>query len=194
MKKLIILLVIILAIAGVILLIPGTYNLEQAIDINAPQARVFAAARNLPSWHLIGMMGMMQSVKKMPKVDMGTMMKNAPKEVQDKLNAIPGGAAGFETMMSGMGKMQNLLTAMKISVKSSTPPGTIVMKIEGGPIDGAEPQLAVEKTDAAKSRVVYRETYQFTGFLSGFKAFAAKRVSSKLAAMSLGNLKKACER
>jgi hypothetical protein len=50
----------------VILLIPGTYNLEQTIDINAPQAKVFAAARNLPSWHLVGMMGMMQSVKKMP--------------------------------------------------------------------------------------------------------------------------------
>ncbi len=194
MKKLIILLVIIIAIAGVILLIPGTYNLEQTIDINAPQAKVFAAARNLPSWHLVGMMGMMQSVKKMPGVDMGSMMKNAPKEVQDKMNAFPGGGAGLETMMSGLGKLQGLLTAMKISVKSSTPPGTIVMKIEGGPIDGAEPQLAVEKADAAKSKVVYRETYQYKGFLSGFKAFAAKRVSSRVSAMSLENLKKACER
>lgn len=185
MKKfLIVVLVIIVAAFVAILALPGTYALEESIEIAASPSAVYNAAINVARWNMLGMMGMMGSMPSVPKGQM-----QMPKEMQDKM---PGGMDP-SSMMEGMQKVQKAMSSVKLKVKSSTAPGKIVFKMEGGPMDGMEPEMTIEKSTEKSSRVTIRESYKFEGFFAGIKAISAKMGSKKLNATSLQNLKKACE-
>ena len=189
-KLLIFFLVIVVGCLIAVLVLPKNYEISESIEINAPQAKVFQTAKNLKAWIPFAMMG------NTPSANMSKMkVPESMKKRMNQSNVTPGGMDMSGMDMSGMAnKMQGFTQGLKMDFKvvKAESPGTIVYKIEGGPLSGVEPELALEKVDAKKTRVTVKEKYEFEGFFGSIKAYMAKKSSAKLHRQNLENLKKVC--
>jgi len=125
-------------------------------------------------WNAMGMMG-----GSMGQVDLSQVkLPDTQGLPTDKLGSVVKGVSGA---------MQ-----MKFTVTKTEFPALIAYKIEGGPMDGVEPQVSIAKVSDAATKVTIRESFEYKGFLGGAKAFLAKRASRINHEKSLEILKRMC--
>lgn len=171
-----IVLALIIVVAGLILIVmfPNRYEKETMIEINAPADIVFSRAEKLEQWNMYAMLsGYAGSVK----------------DIKGK-GQIP---AGDLDQYTGAIKDQIGSLDMKVLIVKSDCPKLLSYRIDGGPMNGIQPEMIFTKIDEQKTRVTHKESYIFSGFFGSIKAFAAKYGTGKLTENGLTNLKKISE-
>jgi hypothetical protein len=172
-KFLIVVLAVVIILTIVLLVLPKNYELEVSADIGANGILVYNVAQNVKAWNAMGMMG------GMGQVDLSQIkLPEAQGLPTDKLGSVMKGVSGA---------MQ-----MKFTVTKTEFPTLIAYKIEGGPMDGVEPQVSIAKVNDAATKVTIKESFEYKGFLGGAKAFLAKRASKLNHEKSLEILKRMC--
>lgn len=178
-KNLILFVVImIIALVVVIVFLPREYNNESGIDIRASRENVFSKAQNLSHWHVAAMMNGIS-------LDQFEIPKNINSHVQ-----IPG--VNVDTMLTGIKDAAQSLK-MRIRLVKSEPPTRIIYNVEGGPLNGMQPEVLFFELDGNNTKVTIKESFSFTGLWAGLHVIIVRMGMNKLNSGSLETLKKLCE-
>ncbi len=169
-------LAVILFIVGFLLIImfPNHYEKESVIDIDAPAEKVFTNAEKLGQWNMYAMLS--------GYTEMTKQSGDKTKPANDPVDRYAG------QIKNQIGSME-----MKVSLVKADYPRSLSYKIEGGPMNGMQPEMYFAKIDDKKTRVTHKERYMFSGFFGSIKAFAAKYGTGRLTENGLTNLKKISE-
>lgn len=162
----------------IIFILPKEYHHEVGIDIHASREDIFVKAQSLPRWHVVAMMGGVA----FDRIDI-------PKDLNSQVQ-IPG--LNVDTMLAGMRDAVRSLN-MKIRPVKAEPPARIVYAVEGGWLNGMEPEILLFELDKKNTKVTIREKFLFSGLWAGIKVQIVKFKMNKLNTHSLENLKKLCE-
>ncbi len=167
------LLFFVIILLGLLFVLSKTYDSETRIEINAPQEKVFAHAQKLSEWNTaaaaggIAYNGFHLAEYNIPGLNVDSLISN----------------------VSGLAKFLNI-TCESVKVQ---PPGLIVFRIHGGPKNGVEPEVLVDKMDEKRTRVTLKEQFRFESFFGSLDALLAKYGSGKSNEENLERLKKICE-
>lgn len=163
----------------IIFILPKEYSGEVGMDIRASREDVFVQAQNLSHWHIAAMLG-----------GISFDQFDIPKDINSQVQ-IPG--VNVDTMLAGVKDAAQSLK-MKIRLVKTESPSRIVYAVNGGPLNGMEPEILLFELDNKNTKVTIKEKFAFVGLMGGVKAFSARFGMSKLNTGSLENLKKLCER
>ena len=162
----------------IVFFMPKEYNSEVGIDIRASRQDIFNKAQNLTNWHVVAMLGSIS----LDKLDI-------PKDINSQVQ-IPG--VNVDTMLA---EVKDAAQSLKMSVHviQSEPPSRIVYAVDGGWLNGMEPEVLFFELDPKNTKVTIRERYTFKGTWASLKVLIVKFRMNKLNGSSLENLKKLCE-
>jgi hypothetical protein len=166
--------ILIVLVIILILVFPNQYQKESTIEILASVEKTYKSAEQLSQWNLMAMLGGATSV--------GNTLPDQAKLPTGQLDQL-------------MGDLKNQIGGMdiKVTIVKSDISKLLIYRVDGGPMSGIQPELYFYKVDDNKTRVVYKESFIFTGWFGSVKAFLAKYGTEKIIDNSLANLKKISE-
>lgn len=168
----------IIVLVVVIVFLPREYNSETGIDIRTSRETVFSKALNLSHWHIAAMMNGLS-------LDPFDIPKNINSQVQ-----IPG--INVDTVLTGIKDAAQSLK-MRIRLVNSEPPARIIYTVEGGPLNGMQPEVLFFELDRNNTKVTIKESFVFGDLWGGVRVLIVRMGMNKLNSNSLETLKKLCE-
>jgi hypothetical protein len=168
----------IIALVVVIVFLPKEYNNETGIDIRTSREAAFSKAQDLSRWHTAAIMN-------------GISLDNfdIPKDINSHVQ-IPG--INVDTMLTGIKDAAQSLK-MRIRLVKSESPTRIIYIVEGGPLNGMQPEVLFFELDGNNTKVTIKESFTFTGLWAGLRVIMVRVGMNKLNSSSLETLKKLCE-
>ena len=167
-----------IVLVAIIVFLPKEYSSETGIDIRASRETVFSKAQDLSRWHIAAMMNGIS----LDQFDI-------PKDINSQVQ-IPG--INVDTMLTGLKDAAESLK-MRIRLVKSESPARIIYVVEGGPLNGMQPEVLFFELDQNNTKVTIKESFVFAGLMGGIKAFSVRMGMNKLNSSSLESLKKICE-